>query len=64
MNILVRERREWFKGRFGSAFRRYEGIIPERCHAETSFGFLVAYEEDADVVLELDDACMRICVSS
>ena len=55
MNILVRERREWFKGRFGSAYRRYEGIIPERCHAETSFGFLVAYEEDAGVVLELDD---------
>jgi len=50
-----RERREWFKSRFGSAYRRYEGVIPERCHAETSFGFLVAYEENADVVLELDD---------
>ena len=50
-----RERREWFKSRFGSAYRRYEDLIPERCHAETSFGFLVAYEENADMVLELDD---------
>ncbi len=50
-----RERREWFKSRFGSAYRRYERVIPERCHAETSFGFLVAYEENADLVLELDD---------
>jgi hypothetical protein len=50
-----KERSEWFKSRFGSAYRRYEGVIPERCHAETSFGFLVAYEENADVVLELDD---------
>jgi hypothetical protein len=50
-----RERREWFKSRFGSAYRKYDGLIPERCHAETSFGFLVAYEEKADVTLELDD---------
>ncbi len=50
-----RERKEWFRSRFGSAYRRYEGVIPERCHAETSFGFLVAYEENADVVVELDD---------
>jgi hypothetical protein len=50
-----KERMEWFKSRFGSAYRRYESVIPERCHAETSFGFLVAYEEKADLVLELDD---------
>ncbi|UCC33242.1 MAG: hypothetical protein JSW53_05600, partial [Candidatus Bathyarchaeota archaeon] len=50
-----KERREWFKIRFGSAYKRYAGVIPERCHAETSFGFLVAYEENADLVLELDD---------
>jgi len=49
------ERRKWFKGRFGSAYGKYEGVVPERCHAETSFGFLVAYEENADLVLELDD---------
>jgi len=49
------ERRNWFKGRFGSAYGKYEGVVPERCHAETSFGFLVAYEENADLVLELDD---------
>lgn len=51
----IRERSEWFKSHFGSAFRNYEGAIPERCHAETSFGFIVAYEEGADVVIELDD---------
>jgi len=50
-----RERREWFRSRFGSAYGKYEGLVPEKCHAETSFGFLVAYEKDADVVLELDD---------
>lgn len=49
------ERRDWFKSRFGFAFRKYESVIPERCHAETSFGFIVAYEEGADVVIELDD---------
>lgn len=51
----TRERREWFKSRFGAAYRRYESLVPKRCHAETSFGFLVAYEEKADVTLELDD---------
>jgi len=30
-------------------------VIPEKCHAETSFGFLVAYEDGANVILELDD---------
>ncbi len=50
-----RERKEWFRTRFGSSYERYLSLIPRRCHAETSFGFLVAYEENADIVLELDD---------
>lgn len=50
-----RERAEWFKSRFGQSYQKYLKIIPERCHAETSFGFLKAYEDEADVVLELDD---------
>lgn len=50
-----KERAEWLKSRFGVAFKKYENVIPERCHAETSFGFIVAYEEGADVVIELDD---------
>ncbi len=50
-----KERDEWFKQRFGSTYRRYVSLIPERCHAETSFGFLLASEEQADTVLEIDD---------
>jgi hypothetical protein len=50
-----REREEWFKRHFGSNFAKYLTVIPERCHAETSFGFLVAYEEAPDLVIELDD---------
>jgi len=50
-----RERKEWFRQRFGSAYEKYLSAIPERCHAETSFGFLVAYEEKADVIIELND---------
>lgn len=49
-----RERREWF-GRFGSRSEEFGSVIPERAHAETSFGFLIAYEEGADYVIELDD---------
>jgi len=49
------EREEWFKQRFGSNFQRYLSVIPKRCHAETSFGFLVAYEEQPDLVIEVDD---------
>jgi len=49
------ERKEWFKHRFGSSYEKYASVIPERCHAETSFGFLVAYEEKPDLVIELDD---------
>ncbi|MBS7606486.1 hypothetical protein KEJ14_01400 [Candidatus Bathyarchaeota archaeon] len=50
-----KEREKWFKERFGGSFEKYLGLIPERCHAETSFGFLRAYEDGADVVIELDD---------
>lgn len=50
-----RERLNWFKKRFGSAYRRYLSVIPQKCHAETSFGFLVAWEDQADVIIELDD---------
>jgi hypothetical protein len=32
-------------------------VIPTRCHAETSFGFWVAHELGAEVVVELDDDC-------
>lgn len=49
------ERKNWFKERFGQSYEKYASVIPERAHAETSFGFLVAYEEDADFVIELDD---------
>lgn len=49
------ERTEWFKQRFGSNYKEYLSVIPRRCHAETSFGFLVAYEEFPDLVIELDD---------
>ena len=50
-----KERENWFAQRFGSAYPRYLDVIPQRCHAETSFGFLVAYEDNADVIIELDD---------
>jgi hypothetical protein len=50
-----RERREWFKERFGKNYEKFLSLIPERAHAETSFGFLVAYEEGADFIVELDD---------
>lgn len=49
------ERTEWFKKRFGSSYTNLLSVIPERCHAETSFGFLVAYEEKPDIILEVDD---------
>jgi len=50
-----REREEWFKSRFNTQSDRYCTVIPLRCHAETSFGFLVSYEEGADFVFEIDD---------
>lgn len=51
----VQERKEWFTSRFGLKYRNYLSVIPNKCHAETSFGFLVAYEEEPDVIIELDD---------
>lgn len=50
-----REREEWFKSRFGLGYKKYLEVIPERAHAETSFGFLIAYEEGAEFIVELDD---------
>lgn len=50
-----KEREEWFKSKFGQSYQKYLRLIPERCHAETSFGFLKAYEDGAEVILELDD---------
>jgi hypothetical protein len=50
-----RERFEWFKARFPSDYERHLSLIPEKAHAETSFGFLVAYEEGASFLVELDD---------
>ncbi len=49
------ERKEWFKERFGQSYEKYASVLPERAHAETSFGFLVAFEEGADFIIELDD---------
>jgi len=49
------EREEWFKERYGSSYEKYLGLIPERSHAETSFGFLVSYEEGAEIIVEVDD---------
>jgi len=50
-----KERTLWFKQRFNKKYKTYLSVIPRRCHAETSFGFLIAYEEGAEVVIELDD---------
>jgi hypothetical protein len=50
-----KERASWFQSRFNNNYEKYSSVTPEHCHAETSFGFLVAYEEEADVVIELDD---------
>ena len=49
------ERMSWFKERYGDGFQKYLDVIPERAHAETSFGFLIAYEQGADYIVELDD---------
>jgi len=54
-----RERVRWFKDHFTNTYEKYSSAIPEKCHAETSFGFLVAYKEGADVILELDDDCFH-----
>src|SRR5438093_2338158 len=49
------ERKKWFQSRFGPKYERVASVIPTRCHAENSFGFLTALEEGADFVIELDD---------
>jgi len=50
-----KEREQWFKERTGQKFKEYSDLIPEKCHAETSFGFLKAYEDEATLILEMDD---------
>ena len=54
------ERKQWFEDNFGSAYKKYMSLIPERCHAETSFGFLLAYTEGANIVIEVDDDVYKI----
>jgi len=54
------ERERWFKERFGGSCQKYLEVIPKKCHAETSFGFLVAYEENPDVIIELDDDVLPV----
>jgi len=49
------ERERWFKDKFGRAFEKYLGLIPKNCHAELSFGFLKAYEDQASAIIEIDD---------
>lgn len=55
-----KERENWFKQRFGSSYAKYVSVIPEKCHAETSFGFLIAYEKQPDLVVELDDDVLPV----
>jgi hypothetical protein len=50
-----KERRAYFLRTFGRMGAKASHVIPDRCHAETSFGFLLAYEERPDIILELDD---------
>jgi hypothetical protein len=50
-----KERREYFLRTFGRMGAKVSHVIPDRCHAETSFGFLLAYQERPDIILELDD---------
>jgi len=51
-----RERTDWFRKRFSERkWQSLQSVIPDRCHAETSFGFLVAFENGADVIVEIDD---------
>jgi len=55
-----KEREHWFKSRFNSGYYQYLSVIPEKCHAETSFGFLVAYENEAPIVIEVDDDVLAV----
>lgn len=50
-----KEREEWFKQRFKQAWSKYVSVVPTKCHAETSFGFLAALEQDPRLIIELDD---------
>ncbi len=50
-----KERVQWFKERFGKSAEEYSKVIPERCHAETSFGMLCALERNPEMIIEIDD---------
>lgn len=51
----IKERNEWFQKRFGKIWKKYISVLPSVCRGRISFGFLVAYEEDPDMVVEIDD---------
>lgn len=55
-----KEREHWFKSHFNRGYHQYLSVIPEKCHAETSFGFLVAYEDEASIVVEVDDDVIAV----
>jgi len=55
-----KEREYWFKSHFNTGYDQYLSVIPEKCHAETSFGFLVAYENEASIVIEVDDDVLAV----
>jgi len=48
-----REREEWFKQR--NISKKLRDLIPKKCHAESSFGLLVALEKGADYCFFFDD---------
>ena len=48
----IKEREKWFKDK---KLLKYSRVIPKHSHAETSFGLLVAYERDYDMVVFSDD---------
>lgn len=51
----IKERNEWFQKRFGKLWKEYISVLPSICRGRISFGFLVAYEENPKMVVEIDD---------
>ncbi|MFX1521397.1 MAG: hypothetical protein ACFFCD_15925, partial [Promethearchaeota archaeon] len=50
-----KEREQYFQDRFGQQWEKYEKLIPRRAHSETSFGLILAYEEEPNCVIMIDD---------
>ncbi len=50
-----KEREKYFQDRFGQRWEKYEQLIPLRAHSETSFGLILAYEEEPNLVIMIDD---------